>query len=293
MRWTDRQIDSFDRNEQLQALNYSLNFLKRYEEKKRTLNITNQKIGELQQKTDQMGKGLSIIKLLAISFVAFIVLSLFIGYKAALPLVVVLLIAYIAADKVYLSKMRQNKAADFYSTNVPPLLQGKAAAEADINALCNSDDAYNARALLPDQYLSSDRVQVLMNLLYQRRARNISEAMMMYENMQHQQRLENIERERLKAAQDAAEAQRRAADAARNTEQLTRQMAREQKEQAKQLKRQQEQIAYNAARANSAPAEKKSKRRTKRCPSCKMEIDHEAYMCPYCHEKPPIWWYVG
>lgn len=289
MKWTERQIDSFDRIEQIDALNTTLAFLQSLEEKKGAVKAANQKIVALKQKADQMKSGLPIKKLLVIALAAFIVLSVFVGINAAFSLVLVLLIAYVAADKVRFAKDRAEKAARFYDENFPALSQEKARAEAALNALNRSDDAYNARMILPDEYLSSGKVQALSNLLRQRRARSISEAMMLYENMEHQKRLEKIEEDKLKAAQETAEAQKQAAKAAQNTEKITRQMAEEQKKQA----RQPQQIVYTPSNTRAGKEEPLDKGPLRRCPSCTRKISRDAVVCPYCHEKPreynPLW----
>lgn len=284
MKWTEKQIDAFDRTEQVDALNAILGFLKRLEEKKEKVHIANQQIDKFNQKVEQMRRGISIKKLLIIAIVAMVAASFVVGFNAASILVVILLVTYIIIDKVRFSKNRNEKASQFYNENFPALLQQKTRAEAEYNTLCQSDDAYNARLLLPDDYLSSDRVQILMNLLRQRRARSISEAMMLYENIEHQKRLENIEQEKLKAAQEAAKAQKKAAIAAQNTEKLTRQMAEKQKKQA----RQPQQIIYTSPQTSTASSAKKSKD-LKPCPVCKMEISRKAAVCPYCHEDLTTW----
>ena len=92
MKWTERQIDSFDRIEQIDALNTTLAFLQSLEEKKGAVKAANQKIVALKQKADQMKSGLPIKKLLVNALAAFIVLSVFVGINAAFSLVLVLLI---------------------------------------------------------------------------------------------------------------------------------------------------------------------------------------------------------
>lgn len=287
MKWTEKQIESFDRKEQLYALNCTLTFLKNLEEKNKALEIVNQKIGELQQKRDRIQKGISTKALLIISALSVVVLAFLIGFNTSFFLVAVLLIAFKIVDKFRFSKNREEKATDFYRKNIPALLQEKADVESGLKTLWDSDDAYNAELILPDEYLSSERVQVLMNLLSQRRARHISDAMTIYENMEHQKRLEDIELEKLKAMQEARDAQKKAADAAKNTEQLTRQMVKEQKENANRQRQMMEDMARkNNTRTGSASVEKKRKGVWKPCPCCKMEISRDVIKCPYCREDP-------
>lgn len=121
-----------------------------------------------------------------------------------------------------------------------------------------------------------------MDLLSRRRAHNISEAMTVYENIEHQKRIENIEQEKLKAAKEAAEAQKRAAIAARNTEKRTLEMVKEQKKQAREVAK----IAAQASRYRELPRRESKKRAVKLCYKCQMEIPAKAKICPYCHWAP-------
>lgn len=285
MRWTERQVDSFDRIEQLSALNSTLEFLKKCGEKRALANEVDQKIAEVTKKADQIKMGFSIKVLLVAAGIAMILLSFLVGINAAFFLVLLLLIVYVIVDKTKFSQAREDKAKSFLAENMPSLNQQKNLIETELNTLYSSDDAYNAKLLLPDEYISVERVQTLVNILRQKRARSISEAMMFFENMEHQKRLESIELEKLKAAQETAEAQKRVADAAKNTEQLTRQMAKEQRENAA---RQQEaaQRAAAAAAASSSTSREKRGRRRRPCPCCGELIIYDASKCPYCHCTP-------
>lgn len=156
-----------------------------------------------------MKKGVSAAVIAICSITAFIFLLFFAGFNSAVTLVVICLATYFVVDITYLSKNRKARAAEFYNQSFPALTDEKAAAEAELIEIQNSDDTYNANLLLPDEYISIEKVQSLLDLLNQRRARTISEAIILYEQMVHQEKLENIELERLKAAQEAAEAQKK------------------------------------------------------------------------------------
>lgn len=283
MRWTDKELDALDRQGQISALGYAKNVVLILEQKQQSLSSVNQQIEELKNKAEKMKLGLSGTEILVVSILFIIAGSFIFGFCTSCSITFFLFIGYMIVDKVKLSAGREQRANQFFQENYPPLGSAKNSLEEDIAVCCKSDGFYNVRLLLPDEYLSSVRIQALIDILNRRRARTISDAMTICENIEHQKRIEYMEEEKLKAAKEAAEAQKRAAIAAENTEKRTRQMAEEQKRQAREAARiaqQQQQYQYQP------PQEKRQKRATKLCYKCKMEIPAKATICPYCHSKP-------
>lgn len=286
MRWTEQQIDSFDRMEQLDALTGICNYLKKCKDENAGVNLAVMKINELNQEAEKIRNGITKKQLLIISLIGAVLGGFLLGFQRSINLVLSLLIVYVILDKKFLAKMRVEKAEQIYNQNYPALLEEKVNAQKKLELLQKSDDAYNARLFLPDDFLTLEKVQALIELFKSRRARNISEAMMICENMEHQKRMENIERERIKAMQEAAEAQRQTAAIAKNTEEEVKKMAAAQKQMAREQEIREQQMIQS-----SRAAEKTSNKGKKPCSYCKEYISKNASVCPYCGREPSFWFY--
>lgn len=287
MKWTDRQLDALDREGQISALRYAYNCASKLEGSRQKINGINQQINTVNKTAQDMQSGLNRTQKTAVTVLLFLVFCVMLSFGKALITVIVLCGVYTVVDKRKLAPARAQRAEQYLQANYPPLASAKQAAEAEYAAVYNSDEGYNARLLLPDEYLSTGRIQSLIDILNRRRARSISEAMTICENMEHQQRIENMEREKLKAAQESAEAQRRAAAAAERTERQTRDMAREQKRMAQEQQRQVQEAARDAAReaaSRQSTQATPSMKNTKTCFSCHMQIPKKAERCPYCQQ---------
>ena len=152
--------------------------------------------------------------------------------------------------------------------------------------ISQSDDAYNAHLLLPDTYLSLDKIQNLIELLESRRVRTLTDAMTVYETNEHHRRIESIEQQRLQATQQAAEEQRRAADAAEDRLRETKRMAAEQRSA---LQDQQRKLAQMSSKRETLVIKEASRSQEKRgstitCFHCKMQVPSKATTCPYCRK---------
>ena len=279
MRWSDSQISALDKEGQILALNYAQNCISLIEQQQQIVANINQNIEELNKKTAKMRTGVFVYFLpLILVFFMFGGLIL-VGSKVTFFLMFLVIAGYGTVDTIMCFPIRNQKAELYFKTNYPPLAMAKTSAEANYMSLCNSDEFYNTQLLLPDSYLSPHKIQALIDLLRQRRAHTISDAMVAYEAMEHQRRIETIELEKLRAAQEAANAQKRAARAAESTAKATRKMAEEQKRQNGKMI-----AALRESQRQEVVQQKQSSRRRSGnvCYKCKMEIPAKAKVCPYC-----------
>jgi hypothetical protein len=282
MLWTDEYIDSLDRGGQLAALGVAYNCLRQVEAIAQKRNQLEAQIGAVQKKAQEMETGPKKTILLACAAIFLVLLSVVFGIDRAFIIVVLLAVAYILLDKFKLSIDRKNKAQEFRGQNLPQLYQARESAQRDFQSVCSSEDARNAKLLLPDNYLSSAKIQALMGLLQSRRARTISDAMSIYETNEHHRRVEALNEEQLRAAQVAAAAQKQAAASAARTEAAVKQQGRkldQLKTEQEQRDRRTQELLVAAHEQNSGP---KIKGGTMTCFSCGMAIPKKANVCPYC-----------
>lgn len=280
MKWTDSFISSLDREGQIQALHYAEKCMRNLEELQRQVSIADQNIENLKQTVENMKKGPTAKKLALVGVAIFIVGSLVLGAGTAFNLLIFVGIAYLIADKSTLSKKRIKEAEEYFADNISSLQADRTNADSALRNALSSEDAYNTMLLIPKEFFSSDIVHALSELIERRRARSLSEAMMVYESQAHQKKMEAYEAERLKAAQETARAQQQAAIAAQNAERHAREAAADQKR----ILRNQERSAATPQIVYRDQPSKGFKGKSKTCFSCKMAIPKKAQTCPYCNK---------
>ncbi len=214
----------------------------------------------------------------------------FILSKAAIIAVFIAAIvtaAFLFIDKRAFASKHQEEAKAYENRMLPPLEEKQQQLQQAAASLVNSDSYSNISQLLPEEYQSSETVHALLSLLQTNRASTLGEAINFYEDQQHRARMENIEMQKLQAAQIAAQAQVRSADAQERSATAQMSTAKSMKSMVKEQRRTTDAInsasrGLSSQRQVQAVSSSESSRGMVTCRSCKKKIDRHAQVCPYC-----------
>ena len=279
MRFTDEQLDSLNRTQLIIVLQDCYQMLSRAVQVHGELKKVNGEIESIQKKLNAMNSDLSskkiVIGVIAVLFVGLFTKSMLIALMLGVALTA--LILYL--DQKVLRLKRQEKAEEYRQRELPPLQNQKQQLEEEYAWISASDSWYNAQRLLPEKYLSLEAIEALISSLQTRRARSLSEAFDAYENQLYRQRIEEIEKQKLQVAQEAAAAQAEAARAQKRAAEAQAHAASVKEESAKRMAEQQRQVQRQAV--EKAPKTQKMKE----CSYCKMRIPMNASVCPYCRNE--------
>ena len=110
-------------------------------------------------------------------------------------------------DKLLFSSKYKTKAEAYLEEALPPLEEKKRKLENGLNAIVDSDRYYNYKLLLPEKYSDYNTILELISLLQSRRALTLADAINAYEDEMHRKKIENMEQQKVLAAQAAAAAQ--------------------------------------------------------------------------------------
>lgn len=105
---------------------------------------------------------------------------------------VVTFLIYLVLDAAIFEKPREEKADRYYKENVAPLLKKSEGLVKRLESLWNSDASIEAQKLIPPDYYSISAVNWLIKTIENRRADTFKEAINLYEDMLHKERVENM-----------------------------------------------------------------------------------------------------
>ena len=132
----------------------------------------------------------------------------------------------------------------------------------------------------------------MISLLQSRRATTLAEAINTYEDEMHKRRLEDMEMQKVAAAQTAANAQVRAADAQQRSALAQEKSAKamqasvaEQKKAIRELGAAARDLSFQ--QSSSGGGGKESTKGTVTCIFCRKRISNKASVCPYCGNHAP------
>ena len=182
----------------------------------------------------------------------------------------------------FFSKNRVQQAEEYKKVAMPPALAKKKNAEEMFQKYCSSDEVYNVSMFLPHEYLNQEAISNLISVLQSRRANTLTDAINIYETQLHQKRIEEMEHQKLVAAQMSAQANQRAAIAQEETAKSMKKSAEAQERSAQAMKDVSLNMKNVQAAASNSAQKTSNNRKQMRCFHCKSLIDRKAYVCPHC-----------
>lgn len=284
MRWSDKQIDRMDRTQVMAALNLSKKVimnLKIYDAKIKAIDDEISKVESAYN--SKISKPFTIFAIIA-GIVMYILFRKLSGAAIVAFLMAAIMIGvFYLIDKFTFRKKRILKADEYKNSILPGLLELKQKENDNLNQYCSSDDVFNASLFLPKEYFNENAIDSLLSLLQSRRANSLAEAINTYEIQQHQKRIEEMEQQKVLAAQAAAQAQQRAALAQERSASAQESTAKSMKEAAAAQKLSAQQLA-NSARTSVVVSQSASQKGSRQqvCHYCGQSISIHAKICPYC-----------
>ncbi len=212
MRYTDEQLDALTRGQLVDVLQKGQQSLVLAAQAYDGVNQCTEKEKAVQERYVYISHGSQRKKGVVIGVVSFILLwiilhSFFDGLIFAALLTVVVLFA----DRKIFAQKYLEKAEAYRQSTLPAILDKKNQFQARYNEMCSTDDVINLRQLLPKEYFKLDAINAVTSILQTRRANTLGEALNVYEDQLHRKKLEEMEMQKVQAAQEAAMAQQRAA----------------------------------------------------------------------------------
>lgn len=299
MRWTDTQIDSMDRSQLVSALQICEQAIRQVENCRNQIAHTQQRMSQVEAEANRIRGGFSAKKLIPICAAVLILGLFFLKFSSAVFLAALVGVGYFFLDKYVLSKKREEKAQTFFQQHYPGLVGSCQQSQQRLDALLTTDEIYNCTLLLPEAYQNSEAVSALAAILQSRRASTMADAFLVYDNQEHNRRMEDMQQQQTAAAQAAAAAQERAAFAAEQTASNTRRMAEAQRAQARsaaamaeaqraQARSNAELAAVQSRAAARSDGDSRAAGNRRKCRYCGELIDRDASVCPFCRSENPI-----
>lgn len=166
----------------------------------------------VQEQYVYISRGSQKLKGIIIGGVSFVLLWIILhSFFDGLIFAALLTVVALFADRKIFAQKYLEKAEAYRQSTLPAILDKKKQFEARYNELCAADDVYNLKQLLPKEYFKIDAINAVTSILQTRRANTLGEALNVYEDQVHRKKLEEMEMQKVQAAQQAAMAQQRAA----------------------------------------------------------------------------------
>ncbi len=128
-------------------------------------------------------------------------------------------------DSALNDKKRKAKGEAFYCENIEPLLEEKIKADKELEVLLNNEGYVNIAKFIPDDYLHLHAINWFKTAVVNMRADSLKEAINLYEEMLHKQRLEDMQKEQIEIANASLNAQQQQISIAKRQEENSRKTA--------------------------------------------------------------------
>lgn len=128
----------------------------------------------------------------------------------------ILLLIISAIDTVTLEPKRKLKAQMYIENNMPPIEQKLAELSEEKDAIWGTDAASRMLELIPEDYRSPNAVQYFLKAIQNQRADTLKEAINLFEEYRHQQRMENLQQTQINIANQNLKVQEQTRDATRD-----------------------------------------------------------------------------
>lgn len=139
-------------------------------------------------------------------------------------------------DKPF-DKERMAKAKKYYDMNMPIAEKNITVAKNELATVCSMDKAQRMTALIPKDYASVTVMEFLIKAIENKRADSIKEAINLYEDHLHKQRLQEIQLEHLELSKQSNEIQEKHLEATEGLKELQARNLEAQKDQLSQTKK--------------------------------------------------------